>query len=105
MLLPQSVFAATLDPGFDVFKDEIGLGTRDIRLTIADLIHEAIGLLGIMAVVIILYGGFIWMISAGSDEKVKQAKDTMTSGIIGLVIVLTSYSLANFILNSLLQAT
>ncbi len=105
MLLPHLALAATIDPGFSVFQDELGLGTRDLRLTIADLIHEAMGLLGIMAVVVILYGGFIWMISGGNDEKVKQAKDTMISGIIGLVIVLTSYSLANFVVSSILQAT
>jgi len=104
-LVPNFVLAANIDPGFDVFRDTLGLGTKDLRETIAELINQAIGLLGIIAVMVILYGGFVWMISGGNEEKVKKAKDTMISGVIGLVIVLTSFSIANFVINSILQAT
>jgi len=106
ILAPNFVLAASNDLlGLEIIRDELGLGTRDLRETIAMLLNQAMGLLGIIAVVVILYGGFVWMLSGGDDEKVKKAKDTMVSGIIGIVIVLTSFSLANFIINSILQAT
>src|SRR4051812_12438581 len=49
-----------------------GFGTNDIRLTIASIIRVAMGLLGIVAVVIILIGGFTWMTAGGNDEKVGE---------------------------------
>jgi len=83
----------------------IGTGTTDIRITIARIIRTAMSLLGIIAVLIILYGGFKWMTSAGSDEAVGDAKKIITAGIIGLVIILTAYAIASFVINSLVTAT
>lgn len=83
----------------------IGTGTEDLRITIARIIRTAMSLLGIIAVLIILYGGFKWMTAAGSDEAVGDAKKIITAGIIGLVIILTAYAIASFVINSLVAAT
>lgn len=83
----------------------IGTGTEDLRITIARIIRTAMSLLGIIAVLIILYGGFKWMTAAGSDEAVGDAKKVITAGIIGLVIILTAYAIASFVINSLVSAT
>jgi hypothetical protein len=87
------------------FAQTAGLGSQDLSTTIASIIRVGLGFLGVIAVVIVLYGGFLWMTSAGSDEKVKQAKKVMISGIIGLVIVLSAYALASFVINSISTAT
>lgn len=87
------------------YGTEIGIGTRDIRSTVAQIIKVAMGLLGIVAVVIIIYGGFTWMIAGGNDEKVGEAKKWIFSGIIGLAIILSAYALASFIINQLITAT
>ncbi len=84
---------------------EIGLGTKDIRSTIAQIIRVVMGLLGIVAVVIILIGGFTWMTAGGNDEKVGEAKKWIFSGIIGLAIILSAYALASFIIDQLVKAT
>ena len=82
-----------------------GLGSTDIRTTIARIIRVAMGLLGIVAVVIILIGGFTWMTAGGNEEKVGEAKKWIFAGIIGLAIILSAYALANFVINSLVNAT
>ena len=106
LFLPQVVLAQqNVREGFDIIKEYFGGGDRDIRETIALLINQAMGLLGIVAVVIILYAGFLYMVSMGQEEKLKTARQTLYNGIIGLLIVLTSYSLANFIVNSIVNAT
>lgn len=87
------------------YGTELGLGTRDIRTTIASIIRTAMGLLGIVAVVIILIGGFTWMTAGGNDEKVGEAKKWIFSGIIGLAIILSAYALATFVINQLVSAT
>lgn len=104
VIVPQIASAITLDVGIN-YATATGLGTKDIRETIASIINVAMGLLGIVAVVIILLGGFKWMTAAGADEKVKEAKKLLTAGVIGLVIILTAYAIANFVVASILRAT
>ena len=87
------------------YAEQIGLGGQDIRTTIASIIRTAMGLLGIVAVVVILIGGFTWMTAGGNDDKVGEAKKWIFSGIIGLVIILSAYALASFIINQLVSAT
>jgi len=52
-----------------------------------------VGALAIIAVVMIMIGGFQWLMAAGSAEKVSHAKETIFGAIIGLVLALTSYLL------------
>ncbi|PIT87036.1 MAG: hypothetical protein COU31_05110 [Candidatus Magasanikbacteria bacterium CG10_big_fil_rev_8_21_14_0_10_40_10] len=82
-----------------------GLGSRDIRDTVASIIRVALGLLGIVAVVIIIIGGFTWMTAGGNDEKVGQAKKWIFSGVIGLAIILSAYALASWVIDQLINAT
>jgi len=84
---------------------ELGQGDQDLRVTIAKMIRTAMSLLGIIAVLIILYGGFKWMTSQGSEDAVGEAKKIIIAGIIGLVIILTAYAIATFVINGLIDAT
>jgi len=84
---------------------QTGLGTQDLRVTIASIIRTAMGLLGIVAVVIILIGGFTWMTAGGNEEKVAEAKKWIFAGVIGLAIILSAYALASYVISSLLTAT
>ena len=82
-----------------------GLPSTDVRLTTARIIKVAIGMLGIVALVIILIGGFTWMTAGGSEEKVGEAKKWITAGVIGLAIILSAYSIASFVVSNLVAAT
>lgn len=84
---------------------KIGLGTQDVRTTVASIIRVMMGLLGIVAVVIILIGGFYWMTAGGDEGRVETGKKWIFSGIIGLAIILSAYALANFVISSLVGAT
>lgn len=84
---------------------ELGLTNADIRVTIARIIRVAMGLLGIVAVVIILIGGFTWMTAGGNDEKVAEAKKWIFAGIVGLAIILSAFAIASFVISSLVTAT
>lgn len=83
----------------------IGLGSTDVRTTIAQIIRVAMGLLGIIAVVIVLVGGFKWMTAGGNEDQVGEAKKWIFSGVIGLAIILSAYALASFIITQLSEAT
>ncbi len=94
------------DPfGVDKFEDELKLGKKDIRETAAEIINVSLGLLGIIAVVIILIGGFQWMTAGGNEDKVGEARKRIFAGIIGLAIILSAWAVARFVLVQLGKAT
>lgn len=91
--------------GLEQVEETITLGNRDIRSTAASIINVLMGLLGIIAVVIILIGGFEWMTAGGNEDKVGEAKKRIMQGIIGLVIILSAWAIARFVLTQLVGAT
>jgi len=116
--LPMIAFALTaqaadVDPwgggsnGVDenTIQNEIGLGNKDPRLMAATILNVVMGFLGIVAVIIILIGGFKWMTAGGAEDKVEEARKLIMAGIIGLIIILTSFAIAKFVINNLLTAT
>jgi hypothetical protein len=104
-LLSNFVLAATgPDVGIN-YPAGTGLSnSQDIRIIIAKIIRVAIGFLGIIAVGLIIYAGWLWMTSEGNEEKVGQAKKILTNAIVGLIIILSAFAIVSFILNSLLAA-
>jgi len=73
--------------------------------SIGGIVKVFLSLLGIIIVLLFIYGGFMWMTAAGDDKKVTKAKDTIRNAVIGLVIILTSYAVASFVLDQLSSAT
>lgn len=86
-------------------QDELGLGEKDPREIVASVINVALGFLGIIAVVLIIYGGFLWMTAAGNDDNIAKAKSILSAGIIGLVIILAAWGLASYVIRALVTAT
>lgn len=109
LLAAPAAHAVIEDPNTSQFglgyAAEIGLGTQDVRTTISNILNVAMGLLGIIAVCIILYGGFKWMTAAGNDDAVKTAKKLIIQGVIGLVVIVSAYAIAQFVISSLITAT
>lgn len=88
----------------DEFAGEIGLSSGDLTSTIAAIIRVALGFLGVVAVVVILFGGFKWMTSGGNETKVKDAQKLIIAGVIGLVIILSAFAIAQFVIGSITAA-
>lgn len=89
----------------DNIGDQLGLGEEDPRVIIASVIRVVLGFLGIIAVVIIILGGFKWMTAAGNEDKIDEAKKLITAGVIGLVIILASWGIATFVMKAIYTAT
>lgn len=53
----------------------------------------AFSIVGLLAVVMIIVGGFQYIISAGEEAKIKEAKNTIRYAVIGLAVVLGSYAI------------
>lgn len=107
MCTAQVPFAYAQDAAesLEAVGEQSELGSADIKITIGSLIRTALSILGIIALCIVLYGGFVWMTAGGDVEKVDRAKRILINGGIGLVIILMSWSITTFILTSILGAT
>ncbi|MBI4090499.1 MAG: hypothetical protein HY422_00575 [Candidatus Komeilibacteria bacterium] len=81
-----------------------GFSSQDLKTTIENIIRIVLGFLGILTVIIILYGGFIWMTSFGEEDKIDQAKKLISAGVVGLVVVLAAYAISSFVIDSLVGA-
>ncbi len=106
-IIGGQVFAqGSADPlGVTRFDGATVLGGQDIRVIIARIINIFLGLLGVIAVSIVLYGGFVYMTSNGDEGRVSDARRIIINGVIGLVIILASYSISLYVLNRLREAT
>lgn len=77
----------------------------DLALIIGNIIRAALSLTGTIFLVLIIYAGFVWMTAGGNEEKIRKAKLIIQSAVIGLIIILSSYSITEFVIGSLTQAT
>jgi hypothetical protein len=93
------------DLGVNAIQSEIKLGSGDVRQTAARIINVALGFLGILSVIIVLLGGFKYMLSGGSTEKTDEARKLIVSGIIGLAIILSAWAITGFVIGRLIAAT
>ncbi len=110
-LLLTPVFALQVSAQADFGLSEVNTGlnnslaNRDPREIVGSIINIALGFLGVIAVVIILMGGFKWMTAGGNEDKVSEAKKLLGAGVIGLIIVLVAWAVSTFIINAIYNAT
>lgn len=100
-----AIKATGLDVGLNEVNSSIQLGKEDPRVIISRIINTAMLFLGIIAVVLVLVAGFKWMTAAGNEDQVSSAKKLMGQAVIGLIIILASWGIAQFILDKLISAT
>lgn len=62
-----------------------------------------LGFVGVIFVVQVVHGGYLWMTASGNEEKVKKAKDKITNGAIGAAIVFLAYIITAFVLYMITQ--
>ncbi len=81
------------------------LTNKDIRYLVANLINIVLQITGVILVLYIVYAGYLWMTAGGDDEQITKAKSIISACVVGLLIVLSSYSLASFVISKLRLAT
>ncbi|MFA7365040.1 MAG: pilin [Patescibacteria group bacterium] len=101
----ETVFGTGFVDGTEGDGEGIKLGDRDPRTIAAGIINTVLTLLGIIAVVIVLLGGFKWMTAAGNEDKVSEAKKLLGAGVIGLVIIMAAWGISTFVLDQLWAQT
>lgn len=83
----------------DAYKEHAN--ENNLMGTATGVINVIIGIVGFIAVVMIIIGGISYSTSAGDAGKVKKAKDTIMYGIIGLVVAVLAFAIVNFVLSNI----
>lgn len=68
-------------------------------------IRGLFSLLGVIAFVFLLYGGWLWMTARGNEEQVEKAKKIIREGVIGLALIFASATIAWVATEMLTKAT
>lgn len=115
------IFLITVNTGFcfaadlgDAFKTDMGSPLRSagdaagyqvgseatIEDTIAAVINVLFSFLGVIFLLLMIYGGYSWMMARGNEQEVEKAQGTIKAAVIGLIIVISSYAFSVFILEN-----
>ena len=81
------------------------LGSTDLRVVIGYIIKALLGLSGAIALFVFVWSGIMMMLAAGSPEKIKTAKASLTWATIGLVVIFTAYTLVYTLITALSTGT
>jgi hypothetical protein len=75
--------------------------TAPINELAARVIKSALGLVGSLTLLVFIYGGFMWLTSAGSAEQVKKGWHAMIYSALGLFIVFGAYAILSLVIKGL----
>jgi TRAP-type C4-dicarboxylate transport system permease small subunit len=86
----------------EITAEAAGFGSPEsLPEIIGAVIAAVLSLLGIIFLCLIIYGGFVWMVSGGNETKVRKAKLILSRAVVGVIIVLASYAVTVFVLSAL----
>ncbi|MFA5070291.1 MAG: hypothetical protein WC528_03335 [Patescibacteria group bacterium] len=83
----------------------LGLGTADLKASVINILQWILGLLGLIAVVILVIAGFMWMTAAGNEDKIDKAKKMISGAVIGIIIILLAWAIIIFVVNTTRDVT
>lgn len=72
-----------------------------VNNTLSSVINTLLFIAGIISVIMIMYGGFTYMTSAGNAAKVSKGKTILIYSIVGLVISVLAYAIVRFVLKAI----
>ncbi len=105
--MAQSDAAGTgvINTGLEEFQGQSNLGDEDLKTTIGRIVRVVLGFLGLLAVLLVLWAGFLWMTATGNEDQIGKAKGILISAVIGLIIIMSAYAITTFIFDEFGTAT
>ncbi len=104
LAMVPSVKAVNLKDAFNNMVSTTGERTgfnttqRNVEPIIGNIISVILSFLGVIFLVLMVYGGYMWMTAMGSEEKVKKAQQLIQAAVIGLIVVVGAYAITAFVM-------
>ena len=117
LMIPFFVFGAEDPPPLPTMREVLedigksggykteGVDQTTVSAIAGTAVKAFLSILGIIFVVLMLYGGYLWMTARGKEEQVEKAKELIRAAIIGLIIIVAAYAIAFFIFSYLGRET
>ena len=102
--VPAYVSAAPADSirnGVNAVGGDEQQNRRPLAQIVREVVNVVLFVLGAVAVIMIIIGGFRYVVSGGDSSSVTAAKNTIFYAVIGLIIAILAYAIVNFVVNSL----
>lgn len=77
-----------------------GNNENSLMSTLSVIINVILGVVGFIAVVMIIIGGISFVTSQGDTSKVAKARNTILYGVVGLVVAILAFAIVNFVLSN-----
>lgn len=105
-LIPFFVFASGAEDALQglqttAYTSGAGSPNVDIAVFVGNIIRALLALLGVIVLIFMVYGGYLWMASGGNEQMVKKSKDILFNTIIGLIIVIAAFAITDFIMKGI----
>lgn len=94
-----SVYAQSED--LATVQESSGLSDSTLPEIIGYIIKAFLGTLGVIFLVLVIYGGYLWMTAGGDSDQVDKAKKIFINATVGLIIILASYAITSYIIEKL----
>ena len=78
---------------------------KTLMETVSQILNVVIGVVGVVAVAVIIIGGIYFVISQGDASKVTRARNTILYGVVGLIVALLAFAIVNFVLSSVFSSS
>ncbi len=108
-LMVVNMFGANIalaQGAIDITTDQPGIigqlsgGQTGLRGIVLTIVNFFLTFLGLLAVIMVIYGGFLYVSSAGNEENVNKAKKILLYAVVGIVVIIVSFALVNTILGA-----
>lgn len=93
--------AASLKTNKDAFRVEEVRGSPGdyISARAGLIIGSILSFMAVIFMILIIYGGILWMTARGNNQQTEKAQNLIIQAVVGLIIVLSAYTITRFIGN------
>ena len=112
LILPYFVFAASGDSAALDFLERVGPAggyqeatDTTVASIVGTIITALMGLLGVIFLSLMIYGGYMWMSAQGDETKLEKAQAILRMAVVGLVIIIAAYAITRFIYTYVISGT
>jgi hypothetical protein len=106
LLLPAAAYAQLSEATSDLstIGEQVGADAdNSLPELIGNVIKVLLSVLGIVFVILVVYAGFLYLTAGGEDAKVGKAKTMLTQAVIGLILIVAAYAIADFVIDALID--
>jgi amino acid transporter len=101
----QMIDNSEMENQANAFNSKAEFGDMTIGVVVATVIKGFLSFLGVIFIILIIYGGFRWMTAQGNEDQVTEAKKNIRNAVIGIIIIMAAYAITFFVFEALNQAS